>query len=266
MRVNNLDSGLFNWILKDDKMWAYVLKNEADGVLLDIAGSHIKAKTAGNIKSLSGWIHIKLISSNPPKFEIIPAKDIFFDSDSLVMPLDLSASKGSVVTQLKNWFNPSEKLIAQLVGLIDEKAGSLKDNIAILLKFYEHADSSQKNGVDHLLIPYIKQEITLGNVLIYRFPIIYNNRRGSVFVKAEKRRLDIALNLDLSKLGKIRLVFSDLTNKLNLTVSINRRFRHEFVNWGKQMLSLISDYPKDVTVNLREIKSEQKDIQIELWA
>ena len=266
MRVTGLNSEFFNLLLKDDKIWAYVIKNYADSVLLDIAGNHIKAKTAGNVKKLSGWIHIKLLSSNPPKFEIIPAKDVLFDSDSLILPLDLSESKGTIISQLKDWFSPSSKLIAQLAGLISGKTGNLKDNIAILLKFYEQAETSQKNGIDHLLIPYIKQEIVLGNVLIYQFPIIYNNRRGSVFIKAGKKRLDIALNLDLSKLGKVRLVFSDITDSLNLTVGINGKFRHKFVNWGKQMTSLISDYPKNVTVNFREIEPEQKDIQIELWA
>ncbi len=266
MIINKLNIGLFNQILKNDKLWAYVLKNEADTVLLDIAGNHIEAKTAGDVKKLSGWIHIKLLSSNPPRFEIIPAKDVSFDSDSLAIPLNLSGSKLSVAAELKNWFNPSEKLIAQLIGLLGGKTGSLKENIVLLLKFYEQADSRQKNGIDHLLIPYIKQEITLGNAIIYRFPIVYNNRRGSVFVKAEKKRLDVVLNLDLSKLGKIRLIFSSLTDCLNLTVNVNGKFRHNFINWSKEISSLMSDYPKDVNVSFKEIKLKQKDIQIELWA
>ncbi len=267
MKIDQIGNKPAVRIVKGDRVWAYVLKNYADSVLLDIAGNHIVAKVAGSIGRLSGWVHIKLVSLNPASFEIISATERSDNIDSQIASLNLQKSEKSVAAQLKNWFDSSDKVIKSIIDLIGGSTGkSQVDDISRILHFYNQANHIQKEKIDQILIFHIKQTTTIGNATIYRFSIVYNNKRGAAFLKTDGERLDIVLNIRLDKMGKIRLIFSDSAARLNVSIVLKKKFRGLFEIWSDHIADLLSDYPKNVNVRFREFQDSDDKQNIEYWA
>lgn len=268
MKIEQIYNKPVAQIGKGDKIWAYVLKNYADSVLLDIEGTQVKAKIAGSLGKLSGWIHIKLVSLNPPSFEVIPASDRSPDITFPVKSLNPNQSEKALVVGLKNWFNSSEGVIKVLVRLAGDSLGkTLEENLSKILHFYDNANQIQREKIDHVLSFYAKQSTTIGNVTVYRFPLIFNNKNGSAFVKVDEKRLDIVVNIQLDKLGKIRLVFSDSSDKLNISISVDKRFDRFFSDWNDNIHKLLSDYHKTVDIKFLQLNdSNNSSHNIEYWA
>ena len=267
MKIEQIENKSIARIIKGDRVWAYVLKNYADSVLLDIAGNHIMAKVVGNIGRLSGWVHIKLVSLNPASFEIISATERSDNINSQIAPLNLQESEKSVAAQLKNWFDSSDKVIKSIIDLMGGSTGkSRADDISRILHFYDQANHIQKEKIDQILTSHIKQATTIGNATIYRFSIVYNNKRGTVFLKTDGKRLDIVLNIQLDKMGKIRLIFSDSAARLNVSIILKKKFRGLFEIWSDHIAGLLSDYPKIVNVKFREFQDSDNKQNIEYWA